>query len=181
LALDTVRQLDELRVWSRDRDHAQAFVEEIGPTLRCRLVAAATPDAALRGAQVVATATPATEPLFRSGVLEPGAHLSAVGSVTHDMCEWDPELARSARIFVDDRAACLAESGELERARAAGLTAPEDWIPLGSVVIGDDAGRRGDDERTLFKSVGLAVQDVTTAAAALAAANREGLVRLVEI
>ena len=177
-ALAAVRTPREIRVRSRDPERARELAERLGPAVAGELRAVGAPEEAVAGAVVVCTATPATEPLFAAGALAPGAHVNAVGSFTHAMGELDPTLIRDGRVFVDDRGAAAEEAGELERARRRGWTDPGRWTELGAVLRGEAPGRRG-EETTVFKSVGLAVQDLTAAAAALEAARRLRLGRRV--
>jgi len=114
-------------------------------------------------------------------MLAPGTHVNAVGSFRPEMKEFDAELIRGARVFVDSVEACLEESGELIAAAGAGVTSAEDWTELGDVLEGSTGGRVGDEELTLFKSVGLAPQDACAAAAALKAAEAAGIGQLVDL
>ncbi|MCC6627042.1 MAG: ornithine cyclodeaminase family protein [Chloroflexi bacterium] len=148
-ALRLVRHFDAVRVWSPRR--ATAFAREHG------IVAAPSAEAAVRGADVVVTATTSTTPVLTGTWLAPGAHINAVGAPRPDWRELDDEVLRRSTLFVDARAAALAESGDV---RAAPAIAAE----LGEVIVGTTAGRRSDDEITLFKSLGQAVEDVATAA-----------------
>ncbi len=181
LALDSVRRLESLQVYARTRSSLEAFVERLRPRLRARVVAAAGPDAALEGAQVIVAATSSPTPVFDGARLEAGAHVNAIGSFTAEMREVDVETVRRSRVFVDSRAAAQAEAGELLAAQRAGITAPEAWTELGAVIAGRAPGRQSDTEITLFKSVGLAVQDVEAASAALERAARLDLGTLVEL
>jgi len=147
-ALRLVREFKEVRVWSPRR--AGEFAREFGVT------AAQSAEEAVRGADVVVTATGSTTPVLRGEWLSPGAHVNSVGAVRPDWRELDDEVLRRARIYVDSREACLAESGDI-------IAAPEIVGEIGEVVLGEVAGRRSDEEITLFKSVGLAVEDVVTA------------------
>jgi ornithine cyclodeaminase/alanine dehydrogenase-like protein (mu-crystallin family) len=147
-ALRLVRDFTDVRVWSPR--NADAFAKEHGVT------AAASAEEAVRGASVIVTATGSTTPVLRGEWLSPGAHINAVGAPRPDWRELDDEVLRRSTIFVDSREACMKESGDVI---AAGKIAGE----IGEVVASTVAGRRSDDEITLFKSVGLAVEDVVTA------------------
>jgi ornithine cyclodeaminase/alanine dehydrogenase-like protein (mu-crystallin family) len=147
-ALRQVRRFREVRVWSPRR--AAAFAREHGIT------AAASAEAALRGADVIVTATSATEPVLRGAWLEPGSHVNAVGACRPEWRELDNELVRRARVIVDSREAARLESGDVI---AAGRIDAE----LGEVVAGTGAGRTAPGDITLFKSLGVAVEDVAAA------------------
>jgi alanine dehydrogenase len=147
-ALRLVREFREVRVWSPRR--AAAFAEEHG------VRAAASAEEAVRGADVVVTATTSTTPVLSGEWLSPGVHINAVGAARPDWRELDDEMLRRALVYVDSREAAMKESGDVI---AAGLIFAE----IGEVVSGTKPGRRSPEEITLFKSLGLAVEDVATA------------------
>jgi ornithine cyclodeaminase/alanine dehydrogenase-like protein (mu-crystallin family) len=147
-ALTLVREFREVRVWSPRR--AEAFAEEHG------VRAAASAEEAVRGADVVVTATTSPTPVLSGGWLSPGAHVNAVGAPRPDWRELDDELLRRARVYVDSREAAIEESGDV-------IAAGEIFAEIGEVAAGTKPGRQSADEVTLFKSLGLAVEDVATA------------------
>ena len=149
-ALRLVRPFEEVRVWSPRR--AAAFAREFG------VRAAPSAEAAVRGADVVVTATTSPTPVLAGAWLAPGAHINAVGAPRPDWRELDDAVLARARLFVDSRAAAAAESGDVI---AAGLERVVGEI--GEVAAGARPGRQSEDEVTLFKSLGLAVEDVATA------------------
>ena len=175
LALDAVRPFERIRVYARTVGDVECFVEEMAPQLRARLERAIDPESAVRDADVVCAATSSWSPVFDGLWAKSGAHVNGIGSFTPRMQELDEALVGRARVFVDSREAALVEAGDLLLAAAAGRTRPEDWTPIGEVLVGRHPGRQSPDEVTLFKSVGLAVQDVTTAARAVEQAERLGL------
>ena len=181
LAMDTVRDLEVIRIWSRTEGRARALAQTLEGQVRARLQVAATAEDALHGADLACTATPATSPLFPEHALEAGAHLTSVGSFQPQMIEVDPNLAGDSAVVVDDRSAALEEAGELIRAVEMGVTRAEDWLLLGDVVLGRAQARAHAQERTWFKSVGLGIQDVTAAGAVLSAAREAGLGRSVRL
>jgi ornithine cyclodeaminase len=181
LAIDAVRDLETIKVYAPTRAHVAQFVAEVQPQLRARLVAAGSAVEAVQGADVVCAATTASQPAVAGQWLAPGAHLNGVGSYTTRMQEVDAETVRLARVFVDTRASALAEAGDLVIPLQAGQTRVEDWTELGEVAAGLKPGRQSREEITFFKSVGVAAQDIAAAAAALAAAQRLGLGRAVEL
>jgi ornithine cyclodeaminase len=120
--------------------------------------------------------------VFDGALVEPGAHVTGVGSYKPEMREVDTTLVRRARVFVDQREAALAEAGDLAGPIADGAVDPDVVVgELGEVVAGRVAGRTSDDQITFFKSVGNAVQDVAVAARVRAAAEREGRGVVVEL
>jgi ornithine cyclodeaminase/alanine dehydrogenase-like protein (mu-crystallin family) len=151
-AMRLVRSVREVRVWSPRR--AAAFAREHGVT------AATSAEEAVRGADLIVTATASREPVLHGAWLAAGAHINAVGAPRPDWRELDDEVLRRARVYVDSRAAAETESGDVRAAIAAGVDIEGE---LGQVVAGTVAGRSGPDEVTLFKSLGMAVEDVVTA------------------
>jgi len=139
-----------------------------------------TPNASA-AARRVCTATTSAVPVFDGRDLQDGTHLNGVGSYTLDMREVDAETVGRSRVFVDSLDAALAEAGELVAAERAGRTRRQEWTELGEVAAGRRPGRRDDAEVTFWKSVGVAVQDVKAASAALERARELGLGREVEL
>jgi thiomorpholine-carboxylate dehydrogenase len=160
-ALRLVRAFREVRVWSPRR--AGDFAREFG------VRQAASAEEAVRGADVVVTATVSQTPVLRGDWLAAGAHINAVGAPRPDWRELDDAVLARARLYVDSREAALAESGDI-------MAAGRVFAELGEVAAGLRPGRGSAEEITLFKSVGLAVEDVATAdlvyRSALAAARR---------
>lgn len=181
LAVDCVRVLQEIRVYSRDPDHRAAFIKKMQVKLQAKLVEAHSPEYAVEGADVICTATNSTAPIFPGELVKPGAHLNAVGSYRHEMRELDTATVSKARVFVDAREAAQAEAGDLEHARQEGVTQPENWIEVGEVVTDPQKGRHKAQEITLFKSVGVAVQDIAAASLAMVRGRQLGLGKTIEI
>lgn len=167
LAIHTVRPLQEVRVVNRSDEHYHTLVAALQQLLGddCPLIRrAATSGEALSGASLVACATTATAPLFAWEEVEPGTHINAIGAFTPDMCEIDPPTLAHALIVVDQRQAAHAEAGDLLQAYEAGVIAgPDSWTELGELLAGIYSGRTEQHEVTVFKSVGLAAQDVAVA------------------
>jgi ornithine cyclodeaminase/alanine dehydrogenase-like protein (mu-crystallin family) len=147
-ALRLVRRFDDVRVWSPH--HAGDFAR------RYNVRAMASAEEAVRGADVVVTATTSKTPVLFGGWLSPGVHINAVGAPRPDWRELDDEALRRARVYVDSRDAALKESGDL-------IAAGQVFGELGEVATGAKPGRESAEEITLFKSLGLAVEDVVTA------------------
>lgn len=174
LAMDSVRDFDEIRIASRGPSAAR-LVDALQGTTRARLIAADTPAEAVGDAEVVCLATDSTTPVLSADEIRPGTHLNGVGSFRLDMVELDPSFLAHARIFIDDLGAALEEAGELVAAVELGATEPGDWTPLGEVVAERDKGRVAAGTSTYFKSVGLPVQDLAAAGEALLRARELGL------
>ena len=137
---------------------------------------------AIANADVVCTATTSSEPVFEHSDLMPGTHVNAIGSFTPQMQELPSVTVKEAKLIVDSREAAWAESGDLIIPRSEGLISEKDVHgELGEIVNGDRLGRTTDDEITLFKSVGNAVQDVAVAGCVLAQVKEKGLGTVVEL
>jgi ornithine cyclodeaminase/alanine dehydrogenase-like protein (mu-crystallin family) len=147
-ALRMVRGYRDVRVWSPR--HAGAFAARFG------VRAAGSAEEAVRGADTVVVATNSRTPVLQGAWLSPGTHVNAVGACRPDSRELDDELVRGARVYVESREAASRESGDVT---AAGEIAGE----IGEVVAGTRPGRRTEREITLFKSVGVAVEDIVAA------------------
>jgi ornithine cyclodeaminase len=143
---------------------------------------AATSEQAAGEADVICTATTSSTPVFSDHAVRPGTHINAIGAYTPEMQEIDPDTVARSRLFVDSRVAALAEAGDLIQPIRQGRIA-EDWIQaeLGEVISGERRGRTAPEEITLFKSVGLAVQDAAAAGAILRRAEAEGLGQIIDL
>lgn len=147
-ALRLVRGFREVRVWSPR--NARAFADQFGVS------AAGSAEEAVRGADVIVVATMATTPVLSGEWLSPGTHINGVGAVRAAWRELDDETLRRARIYVESRDAAMRESGDV-------IAAGQVFAEIGEVVTGARPGRQSEEEITLFKSVGVAVEDVTAA------------------
>jgi ornithine cyclodeaminase len=166
LAVAAVRSLRRVRVYSRTPARAQALIEEMQGQegIPQDIAVAPTPEAAVAEADIVCTATNSSVPVFDGQALRPGTHINAIGSFTLEMRELDEEtFRRAARVVVDSRAAALAEAGEVVWAIRQGILREVDLVELGEIAAGRRPGRERPEEITLFKSVGLAVQDLVAA------------------
>jgi alanine dehydrogenase len=164
-ALLRVRPVREIRVWGRTPDRAARLAAEVQPLAAGVAVhVCATAAEAVHRADIVCTVTAATAPVLAGAWLAPGAHINAVGASAPGARELDSAAVAAARIFVDSRAAAAVEAGDLLIPFAEGrIGGPESWTQLGAVLTGRAAGRANDDDTTLFKSVGLAVEDAAAA------------------
>lgn len=181
-AICRVRRIGHAWLVSRTSEHADRLRERVlgWPDWRPAEVRVAQDAAEMRQAvaesDIILTATTATAPLFAGEWVRAGTHVSAIGAFTPAMCEVDATLVRRAKVVVDQRAAALAEAGDLLQAIHEGAFAPEAiHAELGEVVLGTKPGRADSDEITLFKSVGVAAQDLAVAGAAYQEALRRNL------
>ncbi len=147
-ALRLVRQLEEIRVWSPTREHAQQFAKEIGGT-------AVSAEEAVRGADVVVTATSSKTPVLRGSWLQPGCHVNAIGACRPDWRELDDDAMRKSVVFVDSREGAMKESGDVI------LSGAKIYAELGEALAGKVPARA--NETTIFKSLGMAVEDIAAA------------------
>jgi ornithine cyclodeaminase/alanine dehydrogenase-like protein (mu-crystallin family) len=181
-ALLPARAFEQVRVYAPTQAHARALIEHARPAGAELSVAPSAQDA-LRDADVVVTATSSREPVLRRGWLKPGAHLNAVGASTPRARELDTATVADSALFCDSRESLRNEAGEFQLAVAEGLIAGEEHVraELGEVLAGTAAGRRDPGELTLFRSLGLAIEDLAAAETAVAAARAAGLGTEVEL
>ncbi len=154
--------LERVLVWGRSADHAAAAAA----ALRAEGVAAEPAsdlEAAVGAADIVASATLATEPLIRGDWVRPGTHVDLVGGYTPGMREADDALIRKARVFADTRDGALAEAGDLVVPVARGILDAATVVDLHGLCRGEQPGRRAASEITVFKSVGAALEDLAAA------------------
>jgi len=147
-ALRIVRTFREVRVWSPR--HAKEFARKFGVS------AVDSAEEAVRGADVIVVATSATTPVLQGEWLSPGTHINAVGATRPNWRELDDEVLRKSRIYVESRDAATKESGDI-------IAAGNIFAELGEVVAASKPGRQTDEEITLYKSVGVAVEDIRSA------------------
>jgi ornithine cyclodeaminase/alanine dehydrogenase-like protein (mu-crystallin family) len=181
-ALARVRALRRVRAYSRDPNNVRGFVERAKERLGIRVEAAASAEDAVRGADLVCTATASRTPVLEGAWLSAGTHVNAVGASVKDARELDTAAVAGARLFVDRRESALAEAGDFlipKNERAIG----DDHIraEIGELLVGSRPGRGSPEEITLFKSLGLAVEDVAAARVVHANATRTGAGTWVEL
>ncbi|MDT7603859.1 MAG: hypothetical protein QOF61_1856 [Acidobacteriota bacterium] len=163
-ALACVRRLSRARVASRSRESARKFVEEVGASYSFPVKAVESAEAAVRGADLIVTATNASEPVVHREWIAKGAHINAVGTFSPQSREIDSETVAAARLFVDRRESALNEAGDyLIPAREGVIDASHIRAEIGEVLAGAQPGRTSAEEITLFKSLGLAVEDLAAA------------------
>jgi ornithine cyclodeaminase len=174
-AIAAVRPLRRVRIWSRNPEHAAALASELRRRFGFLIEAAPSAEAAVREADLVATVTASPEPILKREWLKEGVHINAVGSSIPTSREIDTATMVAARLFVDRRESALAEAGDLLIAmREGAVTGDHVQAELGEVIIGKNPGRRSAGELTLFKSLGLAVEDVASAAYLVRRARETG-------
>lgn len=162
-AMPLARPLRRIRIWGRTAAHAERLAADVSNNgieiTVCRDAAEAVADA-----DIVCTVTSSAEPVLRGEWLRPGTHVNAIGASTSATREVDTGLVARARIFVDAIDAALTEAGDLLIPQKEHATAAARWTPIGAVFNGNAPGRLHEHDITLFKSVGLAIEDAAAAA-----------------
>jgi alanine dehydrogenase len=158
-AMMLVRPIRRVRVWSRSPAHASAFADRAGPGMA--IETSATAHEAVEDADLVCTTTSSPEPVLSGEWLSPGAHVNAVGAVGPSNRELDSQAIARARVFVDRRESAEHEAGEIVLAQSEGAIGPDHIAgEVGELLIGEVEGRRSPEEITVFRGLGLAVEDL---------------------
>ncbi|RCS23006.1 ectoine utilization protein EutC [Phyllobacterium salinisoli] len=175
-ALALVRPIREARIWARDGEKAREAARSLQARLGIDVTAESDPARALHGADIIVTTTPASEPVLRAEWLEPGQHITAMGSDAEHKNEIDPAIIARAEPYIADRLSQTRRLGELHHAIAAGLIAPEaHFAELGDIISGRAAGRPSPQAITLADLTGTGVQDTAIASLACDRAKRAGI------
>lgn len=173
-AIACVRPLQRVRVAARRFESAQRFATEIQGRFPFPVVAVENAEAAVRDAEIVVTATTAREPVLQRDWLSPGAHINAVGTYSPKAREIDSATMAAATLFTDKRESILHEAGDYLIPAQEGLINKDSIAAeLGEVLVGSHAGRTDRDEITLFKSLGLAIEDLAATAYLYQKAQKE--------
>ena len=163
-ALALVRTIKDARVVARNFEHAVELVQEMQPKFSFPLSPMRTNEEAVRDADLIVTATSSLEPVIDKEWISAGAHINAIGTHSPNSREIDSGTMGAARIFVDRRESALSESGDYLLAAKEGVVTPESILgEIGELLIGSKSGRTSPSEITLFKSLGLAIEDVACA------------------
>lgn len=169
-AMARVLDLDEVRIWSPDREHREALARS--QAARAASSAVPSPEEAVRGADVVACCTTSLTPVVQASWLAAGATVISIGSFSPERCEVpDALVTRADAVVVDDVATALEDAGPVVAAAAADPSLAGRLIPLGDVVAGRRTARQADSDLVYYNSVGLGVQDAAAALAIVAAAQ----------
>jgi ornithine cyclodeaminase len=163
-AMLAVRRLRRVRLWARDPEKAAAFARSEGALHHVAIETCATVKQAVAGADIICTVTKAREPILLGEWLTPGVHLNVVGSSISGAAEIDTATVARSRLFVDRRESTLNEGGEFLRAVRAGVITPAHILAeIGEVANGSKIGRASPSDVTLYKSLGIAAQDLASA------------------
>ncbi len=165
-AMRTVRPIRRVRVWSRTTEHARNLVQLARDRFDLHAEVASSPAHAVERSTIVCTTTASPTPVLEGKWVQPGTHINAVGACIPTTRELDTDIVRRARLYVDRRESALAEPGDiLMPLREGAITSDHIIAEIGQLLLdgGIRLGRRGHDEITLFKSLGLAVEDLAAA------------------
>jgi ornithine cyclodeaminase len=180
-AMLAVRTLRRIRVWARDKDKAAAFAKLEGERHGIPIEVSATVREAVAGADIICTLTKAREPILLGEWLAAGTHLNVVGSSIAATAEIDTPAVVKSRFFVDYRESTVNEGGEYLRALKTGaITAEHILGDIGEVANGSKVGRRSAADVTLYKSLGIAPQDLASAHHVLLKARAAGAGQVIE-
>ena len=180
-ALDSVRALQTVNVYSRTAESREGFAAEMNDEIDAAVGAVASSDAAVEGSDIVVTATSASEPVFDGDLLEPGMHVTAMGQYDPSAREVDTQTVANAKYVPDLRERATADSGEFLQAREAGAV-DDDHVhaDLGEILANHAAGRETDEEITLFDSGGTGVETVAAGYMLYERASERGLGQEIE-
>lgn len=163
-AMVNARTITRVRVWSRNSEHAQRFVEKESARHTIAIDHASTVKEAVSDADIICTTTAAREPILQGEWIAPGTHINAVGSSIAATRELDTAAVRNARLFVDRRESTLNEAGDFLIPKKEGAIGDDHIVgEIGELLVESAQGRRNPEEITLFKSLGLAIEDVASA------------------
>ena len=157
------RNISKVLVFDKNKEAADQLIQEMQEKFQLEMVYC-TDTSVLSEADIICTATNATKPLFKKEDVKKGVHINAIGSFQPDMQELDPYLVRDAKVYVDQAEPCLKESGDLIKPILEGIISDQHIIgEIGDFCLNKIPGRESDDEITIFKSVGVAIQDYAVA------------------
>lgn len=176
MAVCAVRQIKSITAYGRDAARREAFARKMASMLRVEVTAAGSAEETARGKSIVITATGAREPVLKGEWIDPGTHLNVAGSNFLSKAEVDVEtIKRASIIAVDSIDNSKLEAGDLMPAIERGVISWESVTELGRIVAGRDPGRKSDEDITLFKSNGIALEDISTALRVYKLARERGL------
>ncbi len=182
LAVCKVRTIKHIQVFSRNDENRRAFCAEMAPLCGCPVEPTARPDDAARGKDIVITATSSRDPVLHGDWLTEGTHLNVIGSNFLAKAEIDVGAVRKAScIVIDSKEQGKIEAGDFHQALDSGVLHWSNVRDLGAVIIGRQSGRQHPHDITLFKSLGLGIEDVATAARVVARAKEQNVGRWVEL
>jgi ornithine cyclodeaminase/alanine dehydrogenase-like protein (mu-crystallin family) len=178
-AMRAVRPIERVRVWSRTPEHARTFAQAAADRAHGLVVEAVdSARRAVEGADLVCTVTGSSKPVLEGSWLGPGTHVNAVGACTPQARELDTEAVVRSRLYTDRRESLLVEAGDFRIPKAEGAVTDEHLVgELGDLILGRIPARQSDAEITLFKSLGIAVEDLASANRVVRKAREAGIGR----
>jgi alanine dehydrogenase len=180
--LRAVRAIRTVRIWSRKFENAQVLADVARRDFGVAAVATATNEEAVRGADIICATTSSNDPVLFGDWVSPGAHINAVGVSQPTARELDSNVVVRSRLYVDRRESALKEPGDILAPLKEGLIGPDHIVgEIGEVLIGRAPGRQQREDITLFKSLGLAIEDLAASAYVYAEAVRAGVGVRVEL
>jgi ornithine cyclodeaminase/alanine dehydrogenase-like protein (mu-crystallin family) len=181
-AMCAVRPIKTLRVWSRTAANAERLADLARKKFKLEASVASSGEDAVRDADIVCTTTSARAPVLFGKWLTPGTHINAIGASQRTARELDTECVVRSRLYVDRRESALKEPGDMLVPLEEGAITPDHIVAeIGELAIGQGVGRRDEHEITLFKSLGLAIEDIAAASYVYGAAKRAGVGVEVEV
>lgn len=181
-AMLLTRPLERVRVWSRTREHAEQFARREAARHEVEIEVMSDVGSAVRDADIICTTTSSPEPILNGAMLAAGAHVNAVGSSVSFARELDTAAVVKSRLFVDRRESTVNEAGDFLFPKKEGAIDDNHIVAeIGEILTGQHPGREGQDDITLFKSLGLAVEDVASAHFVYEQAVEQGVGTWVEL
>jgi len=175
-AIREVRKITSVAVYDTNKELAKNLAAQASADGSLTVSVADNPDEAVQNSDIVITATTSSTPVFNGGVLRPGTHVSAIGAFTPTMRELDSTTVSTSKIVVDSIEAALEEAGDILIPLKEGVIQRQDiWAELGEIVTGRKRGRTSEEEKTVFKSVGLGIQDAAVAKLVFQKARSQGI------
>lgn len=163
-AVCEVRNIEKVYAYDIILERAKKYAKEMSRRLNVEIIPVDSAESATRNVDILILATTAKEPVIEGDWINPGTHINSIGWMGKDARELDSKTVKRAKVVVDSREAVLAESGDIIIPIKEGvITADHIYAELGEIIIGNKPGRISDEEITLWKSVGLAIQDAATA------------------
>ncbi|MGA2789280.1 MAG: ornithine cyclodeaminase family protein [Candidatus Bathyarchaeia archaeon] len=164
IAASKVRRVEKVKAYDVARDRCELFCKQLSKELNIQIEPVDSAEKAVRGSDIVITTSTSKMPILNGDWLDEGTHVNAIGSHTPDTRELDAASIKRAKLVVDSREAALKEAGDIMIPLSQGLITPDQiHAELGEIVTNKKVGRISDNEITIFKSLGLAIQDVSTA------------------
>ena len=177
-----VRAIEKVKAYDIIPDRCSSFCKEIRKELEVDAVPVTSPELAVKGSDVVATSSTSKTPVLSGEWLDEGVHVNAIGSHSPDARELDATAIKRAKVIVDSRDAALKEAGDIMIPISEGIISPDHiYAELGEIITGKKAGRESANEITIFKSQGLAIQDVSTASKVYEIATKKGVGKVLDL